>query len=105
MSVEVEKGTIPNISRREAIQMLLELLIQEPEPSNTQEEKEAFADYPEMLTTKEVAQICHVSERFAQDFWLKEDFPGLRFGVKKVVLKEDLLQWIRDQKGKRNDKK
>lgn len=101
MSIGIERAEKPQIDRAKAIQALLELLIPEPQQAATPASAELLAGYPDMLNVKEVAKICRISERAAHDFWLKKDFPGVRFGARKVVMKQDFIHYLDAHKGLR----
>lgn len=55
-------------------------------------------DYPTMLKAKHVSEILNVSLRMAYEVMEQKDFPLIRIGKSKRVLKDDLFKWIQQQK-------
>lgn len=54
--------------------------------------------FPTMLKAKQVSEILNVSLRMAYEIMERNDFPTIRIGRSKRVLKADLIQWIEKQK-------
>lgn len=53
---------------------------------------------PTSLKAKDVAKFLNVSDRYAYELMERSDFPTIRFGRSKRVLREDFLQWVQNQK-------
>lgn len=55
-------------------------------------------EYPMMLKAKQVSEILNVSLRMAYEIMERRDFPTIRIGKSKRVLRDDLMKWIEEQK-------
>ncbi|CAH0187462.1 MULTISPECIES: helix-turn-helix domain-containing protein [Peribacillus] len=57
---------------------------------------------PQVLTAKDIQSFLCVSKGKAYEIFKQKDFPTLVIGGTKRVLKDDFLNWIEQQKGRRN---
>jgi excisionase family DNA binding protein len=56
--------------------------------------KDLEENYPLVLTAKEISKILKVSKATAYVLMDRKDFPLLRFGRSKRVLREEFFKWI-----------
>lgn len=57
-----------------------------------------MAELPEVLKAKDVSDFLNVSSRYAYEIMERNDFPTIRIGRSKRVLKEDFFKWLNSQK-------
>ena len=55
---------------------------------------EIFADFPDVLTAEQLASALQISKSGAYALLNRSDFPTLRIGGRKMVMKKDLLEWL-----------
>ena len=55
---------------------------------------EIFADFPDVLTAEQLASALQISKSGAYALLARSDFPTLRIGGRKMVMKKDLLEWL-----------
>ena len=55
---------------------------------------EIFADFPDVLTAEQLASVLQISKSGAYALLNRSDFPTLRIGGRKMVMKKDLLEWL-----------
>lgn len=53
---------------------------------------------PEVLKAKDVSAFLNISLRYAYEIMEHRDFPTIRIGKTKRVMKQDFLNWIEQQK-------
>lgn len=51
-------------------------------------------NYPIVLTAKEISQILKISKPTAYEVMKREDFPLLKIGRCKRVLRDEFFEWI-----------
>ena len=56
--------------------------------------KEIFADLPDVMTAEQLASALQISKSGAYALLNRSDFPTLRIGGRKMVMKKDLLEWL-----------
>ena len=56
--------------------------------------KEIFADLPDVMTAEQLASALQISKSGAYALLSRPDFPTLRIGGRKMVMKRDLLEWL-----------
>lgn len=61
---------------------------------------EIFADLPDVLTAEQLATALQLSKSGAYNLLNRSDFPTLRIGGRKMVMKNDLLEWLRNRTNK-----
>ena len=59
--------------------------------------KEAFEHLPDVLDAKQLAEALQISKAGAYNLLNSEDFPTLRIGGRKLVMKNDLLAWLKSR--------
>ena len=55
---------------------------------------EFFADFPDVLTAELLVSALQISKSGAYALLARSDFPTLRIGGRKMVMKKDLLEWL-----------
>ena len=55
---------------------------------------EIFADLPDVITAEQLASALQISKSGAYALLNRSDFPTLRIGGRKMVMKKDLLEWL-----------
>lgn len=61
---------------------------------NMMKKYNGIEDFPIILTAKDISEILHVSKPTAYEIMNRSDFPVLRFGRSKRVLKAEFFKWI-----------
>lgn len=57
--------------------------------------KEPFENLPDVLNAKHLAEALHLSKAGAYNLLNAADFPTLKIGGRKLVMKQDLLLWLK----------
>ena len=57
--------------------------------------KEPFENLPAVLDVSQLAEVLHLSRAGAYNLLNQPDFPTLRIGGRKPVMKQDLIEWLR----------
>ena len=55
---------------------------------------EMFSSLPDVLTAEQLASALQISKSGAYALLNRSDFPTLRIGGRKMVMKKDLLEWL-----------
>ena len=55
---------------------------------------EIFADLPDVITAEQLTSALQISKSGAYALLNRSDFPTLRIGGRKMVMKKDLLEWL-----------
>lgn len=63
--------------------------------------KEPFEHLPDILDAKQLSEALHISRASAYNLLNSEDFPTLRIGGRKLVMKNDLLAWLKSRTNKK----
>ena len=63
---------------------------------------EIFAAYPDVMTAEQLASALQISKSGAYALLNQADFPTLRVGGRKLVMKTDLLEWLRNKTNRIN---
>ena len=58
---------------------------------------EIFVNLPDVLTAEQLASALQLSKSGAYNLFSRSDFPTLRIGGRKMVMKKDLLEWLNSQ--------
>ena len=56
--------------------------------------KEIFADLSDVITAEQLASALQISKSGAYALLNRSDFPTLRIGGRKMVMKKELLEWL-----------
>ena len=59
--------------------------------------KEPLETMPDVMDAKLLAEALRISKVGAYNLLNSPDFPTLRIGGRKLVMKQDLLEWLRSQ--------
>ena len=54
-----------------------------------------FEHLPDILDARQLADALRISRASAYNLLSSADFPTLHIGKRKLVMKEDLIQWLR----------
>ena len=57
--------------------------------------RQPFEAMPDVMDAKQIAQALQISKAGAYNLLNSPDFPTLRIGGRKMVLKNDLLEWLK----------
>ena len=57
--------------------------------------KEPLETMPDVMDAKLLAEALRISKAGAYNLLNSPDFPTLRIGGRKLVMKQDLLEWLR----------
>ena len=63
---------------------------------------EIFADLPAVITAEQLASALQISKSGAYALLNRSDFPTLRIGGRKMVMKKDLLEWLNSRTNRPN---
>ena len=55
---------------------------------------EIFSGLPDVMTAEQLAAALQISQSGAYALLSRPDFPTLRIGGRKMVMKRDLLEWL-----------
>ena len=56
---------------------------------------EPFAAFPDVMNVRELAAALHLSRAGAYNLMNAPDFPTLKIGGRKLVMKQDLIAYLR----------
>ena len=59
--------------------------------------KEPLETMQDVMDAKLLAEVLRISKAGAYNLLNSPDFPTLRIGGRKLVMKQDLLEWLRSQ--------
>ena len=59
--------------------------------------REPFENMPDVMDAKQIAEALHLSKAGAYNLLNNPNFPTLRIGGRKLVLKQDLIAWLKSQ--------
>ena len=54
-----------------------------------------FNDLPDILDATQIASVLRISRAGAYNLLSSEDFPTLHIGRRKLVMKSDLIAWLK----------
>ena len=57
--------------------------------------REPFETMPDVMDAKQIAQALHISKAGAYNLLNSPDFPTLRIGGRKLVMKSELILWLK----------
>ena len=58
--------------------------------------KEPFEELPDVMNVKQLAAALHLSRAGAYNLLNSSDFPTLKVGGRKLVMKSNLLEWLKN---------
>lgn len=59
--------------------------------------REPFENMPDVMDAKQIAEALHLSKAGAYNLLNNPDFPTLRIGGRKLVLKQELIEWLKSK--------
>ena len=59
--------------------------------------KEPLETMPDVMDAKQIAQALQISKAGAYNLLNRPDFPTLRIGGRKLVMKSELILWLKSQ--------
>lgn len=59
--------------------------------------REPFETMPDVMDAKQLAQALHLSKAGAYNLLSNPDFPTLHIGGRKLVIKQDLIAWLKSK--------
>ena len=57
--------------------------------------RQPFETMPDVMDAKQIAAALQISKAGAYNLLNSPDFPTLRIGGRKLVMKNDLLEWLK----------
>ena len=63
---------------------------------------EIFADFTDVMTAEQLASALQISKSGAYALLNRSDFPTLRIGGRKMVMKKELLEWLNSRTNRPN---
>ena len=57
--------------------------------------RELFETMPDVMDAKQIAEAFQISKAGAYNLLNNPDFPTLRIGGRKLVMKNDLVEWLK----------
>ena len=57
--------------------------------------REPFETMPDVMDAKQIAQALQLSKAGAYNLLNSPDFPTLRIGGRKLVMKSELIEWLK----------
>jgi len=57
--------------------------------------REPFETMPDVMDAKQIAQALQISKAGAYNLLNSPDFPTLRIGGRKLVMKSELISWLK----------
>ena len=63
---------------------------------------EMFSSLPDVMTAEQLASALQISKSGAYALLNHSDFPTLRVGGRKMVMKKDLLEWLNSRTNRPN---
>lgn len=57
--------------------------------------RELFENMPDVMDAKQIAEVLHLSKAGAYNLLSNPSFPTLRIGGRKLVLKQELIAWLK----------
>ena len=59
--------------------------------------KEPFETVPDVMDAKQLAEALQISKAGAYNLLNEPDFPTLRIGGRKLVMKNELIEWLQSR--------
>ena len=66
--------------------------------------REPFENMPDVMDAKQIAEALHLSKAGAYNLLNDPDFPTLQIGGRKLVMKQDLLAWLKSKTNLKNER-
>ena len=65
--------------------------------------REPFETMPDVLNAKQLARALQISKAGAYNLLSSPDFPTLRIGGRKLVMKNELMEWLKRHTNRSKD--
>ena len=62
--------------------------------------KEPFEAMPDVMDAKQLAEVLQISKAGAYNLLSSPDFPTLRIGGRNLVMKNELVEWLKNRTNK-----
>lgn len=59
--------------------------------------REPFETMPDVMDAKQLAKVLQISKAGAYNLLNDPDFPTLRIGGRKLVMKNELVEWLKSR--------
>ena len=59
--------------------------------------REPFENIPDVMDAKQLAEALHISKAGAYNLFNSPDFPTLRSGGRKLVMKHERVEWLKSR--------
>lgn len=59
--------------------------------------REPFETMPDVMNAQQLAQALQISQAGAYNLLSSPDFPTLRIGGRKLVMKSELMEWLKSR--------
>jgi len=66
--------------------------------------REPFEAMPDVMDAKQIAQALHLSKAGVYNLLNEPDFPTLQIGGRKLVMKQDLIAWLKSKTNTKNER-
>ena len=66
--------------------------------------RQPFETMPDVMDAKQIAEALQISKAGAYNLLNSPDFPTLRIGGRKLVMKADLMEWLKGRTNRRKEK-
>ena len=66
--------------------------------------KQPFETMPDVMDAKQIVEALQISKAGAYNLLNSPDFPTLRIGGRKLVMKADLMEWLKERTNHRKEK-
>lgn len=63
--------------------------------------REPFETMPDVMDAKQIAKALQISRAGAYNLLNSPDFPTLRIGGRKLVMKNELVKWLKSRTNRR----
>ena len=64
--------------------------------------REPFETMPDVMDAKQIAEALQISKAGAYNLLNSPDFPTLRIGGRKLVMKNELVEWLKSRKSSKS---
>ena len=65
--------------------------------------RQPFETMPDVMDAKQIAEALQISKAGAYNLLNSPDFPTLRIGGRKLVMKADLMEWLKGRTNRRKE--
>ena len=65
--------------------------------------REPFETMPDVMDAKQIAEALQISKAGAYNLLNSPDFPTLRIGGRKLVMKNELVEWLKSRTNRKRE--